>query len=101
MKKRQKNGEFLDIEERKIIARSSLFKIAGNIKTKEEEELEHNLSTLSKMTKFYKMDHELSNSAKENLISNQKSFDNVYPEDENAVLSKLKDDLREGNRCPI
>jgi hypothetical protein len=53
------------------------------------------------MTKFYKMDHELSNSAKENLISNQKSFDNVYPEDENAVLSKLKDDLREGNRCPI
>lgn len=50
MKKRQKNGEILDIEERKIIARSALFKIAGNIKTKEEEELERKLKLKRKLT---------------------------------------------------
>lgn len=61
---------------------------------KGEEELERNLSILSKMNDFYKMDSEVLNNAKSSLLSNQKSFDNVYPEDEHAVISKLSDDLR-------
>ena len=52
---------------------------------KEEEQLEHNLSTLSEMSTFYKMDPELANIAKEHLISNQKSVSKIYPEDENKV----------------
>lgn len=46
------------------------------------------------MNDFYKMDSEVLNNAKSSLLSNQKSFDNVYPEDEHAVISKLSDDLR-------
>lgn len=49
------------------------------------------------MSKLYNIDSEISNNAKDNLLSNQKSFNNVYPEDENLVLSKLNDDIRESN----
>jgi hypothetical protein len=62
---------------------------------KEEEELENNISTLSKMCKYYRIDQDLANLAKEYLVNNKKSFEDIEPEEESKVLMKLNDDLRD------
>jgi hypothetical protein len=46
---------------------------------KEEEHLEHNISTLAKMSKHYGLEEELTNHAKSYLINNQKSQEDIYP----------------------
>jgi hypothetical protein len=61
---------------------------------KEEEQLEHSLSALSRMAKFYRTAPAIANLAKRDLVSNRRASDSVCPEDENAVLAKLGDDLR-------
>ena len=44
---------------------------------KEEEELEQNISTLGKMNKYYCIDQDLNNLAKEHLLQNKKKFQDI------------------------
>jgi hypothetical protein len=46
---------------------------------KEEEELEQNISTLGKMCKYYSIDQDLNNLAKEHLLHNKKKFQDIEP----------------------
>ncbi len=46
------------------------------------------------MSKFYRLEKDLTDFAKAHLISNRKSIEMIYPEDEVRVLSQLNDDLR-------
>lgn len=56
--------------------------------------MEHSLSALSRMAKFYRTAPAIANLAKRDLLSNKQASDSVCPEDESAVLAKLSDDLR-------
>jgi len=54
---------------------------------------------MSKMSKEYNLDPELSGLAKSYLVGNKKSMTSIYPSEEKEVLGKLNDDLREGIQC--
>jgi hypothetical protein len=53
------------------------------------------------MCKYYHIDQDLTNLAKEHLLHNQKKFQEIEPEEENRVLMKMNDELRDSTTSPI
>lgn len=56
---------------------------------KSEEDLEKDLKTLSRVSKFYSLDKSLVNRSKGYLINHQNVIDQLTPEEENHLLGKL------------
>jgi hypothetical protein len=66
----------------------------------QSEELERDLQTISKMSKYYNLERSLQNKAKAFLFSNQVRGEELKVEDEKRVLQKLNEELRQGNAFP-
>lgn len=62
----------------------------------QSEELERDLQTISKISKYYSLERKLQNRAKNFLFSNQVKSEELKVEDENRVLMKLNEELRQG-----
>lgn len=62
----------------------------------QSEELERDLQTISKMSKYYNLERSLQNKAKAFLFSNQVRGEELKVEDEKRVLQKLNEELRQG-----
>lgn len=61
----------------------------------QSEELERDLQTISKMSKYYNLERSLQNKAKAFLCSNQVCSEELKVEDEKRVLLKLNEELRQ------
>lgn len=66
----------------------------------QSEELERDLQTISKISKYYNLERKLQNRAKNFLFSNQVKAEELKVEDESRVLMKLNEELRQGNSSP-
>jgi hypothetical protein len=66
----------------------------------QSEELERDLQTISKMSKYYNLERSLQNKAKAFLFSNQVRGEELKVEDEKRVLLKLNEELRQGTSAP-
>jgi len=62
---------------------------------KEDEILSRDISTISKMAKYYDLDKNLVEKAKNFLVCQKKSKADLTPEEEETTLAKLHDDLRQ------
>lgn len=62
----------------------------------EKEVLEKDLQTVGKMSKYYNLEKSLENRAKKYILTNHKGVDELRPDEENRLLSKLNDELRTG-----
>jgi hypothetical protein len=57
--------------------------------------LSHDISTISKMAKYYDLDKGLVEKAKNYLVCQKQEHADLTPEEEESTLKKLHDDLRE------
>ena len=56
--------------------------------------MEKDLQTIGKMANYYNLEKNLENRAKKYIIANNKTMDELRPDDENKLLMKLNDELR-------
>ena len=64
------------------------------------EDLERDLQTITKISKYYSLEKGLRNKAKTFIFNNTTSTDDLKMQDEQQLLNKLDDGLRDGTPCP-
>ena len=65
-------------------------------KIREKHEImERDIQTIGKIAKYYNLESKLKNKAKQFIMSNQQNSEELKVEDENRVLMKLNEDLRD------
>ena len=63
--------------------------------------MQRDLQTIGKISKYYNLQPKLRNKARNFILDNQKNNEELKIEDENRVLMKLNEDLRECNHYNI
>lgn len=58
--------------------------------------MERDLQTISKISKYYNLEPKLQNKARNFIVNNKMRNQELKSEDENRLLMKLNEDLRQG-----
>ena len=65
---------------------------------KQSESIERDLQTIGKISKYYNLEPKLRNKARNFILNNQENNEELKIEDENRLLMKLNEDLRDGTK---
>ena len=67
----------------------------------QSEVMERDLQTISKISKYYNLDPKVQNKARNFIFNNQRKNEDLKIEDENLLLNKFNESLRNCTFCSI